>query len=202
MRAYSLVRRGWLVDPQDHARLNRLGARRTTPARHTGTTISRPSRERKYVGLWPWGKKTNVRNPPPGDYQEERPIDEVAKGSAAPPRRITEDAVFVYSSRLTRRQPSGPSRGKKGRWLGLGWRGPHLPGPVKLQKWRNDAGVRAAWGWVRRLRGICTMHTRMRRTLAEERILSVVGAGCCATRLDGRQAKPSGVADTRERCRT
>jgi DNA invertase Pin-like site-specific DNA recombinase len=64
--------------------------------------VKRVLRNTKYIGIWPWGRKTNVRNPLTGDImQEERPIEEAAKMMRERPHlRIIDDATFCKAQAL------------------------------------------------------------------------------------------------------
>ena len=79
--------------------LTRLGApkdhRSTKPGWHHDY-VKRLLRNEKYIGIWPWGRKTNVRNPLTGQIlQEARPTEEAMKWVRERPHlRLIDDATF------------------------------------------------------------------------------------------------------------
>ena len=99
--------------PKDH--------RATLPAWRTDYVV-RALRNRKYIGIWPWGRKTNVRNPLTGKItQEDRSPEEWAEFERERPElRIIEDEQFFRAQGILDdnqnrmkavRQPSGQVRG-------------------------------------------------------------------------------------------
>src|SRR5262249_18565090 len=75
----------------------------TAPKDHRSTTpewrseyVTGMLRNRKYIGVWPWGAKTNVRNPLTGQVrQEDRPPAEAARYERERPNlRLVDDDTF------------------------------------------------------------------------------------------------------------
>jgi hypothetical protein len=122
----------WFVDELRSVRwiareLNRLHA----PKDHRATTkhwhhqlIVEVLKNKKYIGVWPWGEKKNVRNPLDGRVtQEDRPEEESAKWTRHfPDLRLISDEIFeAAAARLTenarkvehRRRPNGTLTGSR-----------------------------------------------------------------------------------------
>ncbi|MGE3807323.1 MAG: recombinase family protein, partial [Gemmataceae bacterium] len=57
---------------------------------------------RKYIAIWPWGRRTNVRNPLTGQVrQEDRPFEEAIKWERERPHlRLVEDEIFFKSQAI------------------------------------------------------------------------------------------------------
>ena len=87
--------------PKDH--------RATTPGWHHDY-VKRLLRNEKYIGIWPWGRNTNVRNPLTGQIiQEQRPPEEAAKWVRERPHlRLIDDVTFFKAQACsTSSRPSG-----------------------------------------------------------------------------------------------
>jgi DNA invertase Pin-like site-specific DNA recombinase len=142
----------------------------------------------KYIGIWSWGKRTNVRNPLTGQVrQDERPIEEVAKWQRERPElRIIEDDLFFKAQALLDENER--------RWQASRTDSGRFRGPIRnvaqprhllqqLIKCRSCgstfqiSGVRGMYlvcaGY---LRGACNCRTRLPRELAERKILQAIGA--------------------------
>ncbi len=79
--------------PKDH--------RSTTPGwRHDN--VRALLRNTKYIGIWPWGKLTNVRDPNSGVlWQEERPLEETLKWvRERPDLRIIDDELYFKAQAI------------------------------------------------------------------------------------------------------
>src|SRR5436305_8614027 len=83
--------------------------RRRAPKDHRATTpgwhhqyVRNVLRNEKYIGIWPWGRLTNVRNPLTGQIlQEERPAEEAARWVRERPHlRLIDDATFCQAQAL------------------------------------------------------------------------------------------------------
>jgi len=79
--------------PKDH--------RSTTPGWHHDM-VKRVLRNQKFIGIWPWGKKTNVRNPLTGDIKQElRPEGDSGKQVRERPQlRIIDDITYFRAQAL------------------------------------------------------------------------------------------------------
>jgi DNA invertase Pin-like site-specific DNA recombinase len=64
--------------------------------------VRRALRNRKYIGVWPWGRSTNVRNPLTGQVaQEARPEEEAERWVRERPElRLIDDATFFRAQAL------------------------------------------------------------------------------------------------------
>ncbi|HVL14985.1 MAG TPA: recombinase family protein [Gemmata sp.] len=171
--------------------LTRSGA----PKDHRSTTtqwrqqyVVRVLRNRKYIGIWPWGVKTNVRNPLTGRVcQEDRPPAEAAKYERERPHlRIVEDdwTFFRAQGLLDDNQSCAAAhRRGKGRLSGSTkdlQRPRHLlQGVVRCGACGSVFKVAGAWGKYLSCggytTGACPVRTRLRRDRAERLILGVVG---------------------------
>ncbi|MHC4405306.1 MAG: recombinase family protein, partial [Planctomycetota bacterium] len=105
--------------------LNRLGA----PKDHRATTtqwrhqyLRRLLQNRKYIGLWPWGEKKNVRDPLTGKVrQKDRTPEECEQWLRHLPHlRLVEDEVFEAAQRLLKinQDAHAGSRKKNGKLNG------------------------------------------------------------------------------------
>lgn len=144
-------------------------------------------RNRKYIGIWPWGRLTNVRNPLTGQIsQEERPPDEAAKYERERTHlRIVEDGTYFQAQGLLDENQAkvAAHRSDKGRLRGStndSQRPRHLlQGLVRCAECNSPFTVGGADGkyLVCRgyLTGACPVRTRLRRDLAERLLLGVIG---------------------------
>lgn len=171
--------------------------RRQAPKDHRATRpnwhhdyVKRVLRNRKYVGVWPWGRKTNVRHPLTGQvWQEDRPIEEAVRWERERPQlRIIDDDTFFRAQALLDEFDAkfNASRREKGRLAGsaAGAGQPRhlLQGLVKCGhgeqcgctfqvngacgKYLGCSGYKA---------GSCSCKTRLPRKLAERLILQAIG---------------------------
>lgn len=183
------VGEGWSLD-RIARELTRLGA----PKDHRSTTkgwhheyVRRVLRNEKYVGVWAWGKATNVRNPLTGAIaQEGRPPGEVAKWIRhRPDLRLVEDDLFLRAQGLLDQLEAkwSASRTDKGRLRGsAGGAAPPrhlLQGLIKCSGCGSTFQVNGAngkyLGCAGYKRGLCGCKTRLPRKLAEEQLLAAVG---------------------------
>src|SRR5262249_5478634 len=172
--------------------LNRLGVpkdhRATTPHWHH-QQVAALLRNKKYVGVWPWGRKKHVRNPLTGQVaQESRPADECEKWTRYFPNlRILSDGMMDgAAARLAanvllqehRRRADGRLAGST---TGNAANQPRhllsrLPrcGTCGAAFRVGGAGGRclACPNWAK---GTCTCKTQVRRSLAEGLILGAIG---------------------------
>jgi site-specific DNA recombinase len=170
--------------------LTRLGA----PKDHRSTTtqwrhayVIKVLGNRKYIGIWPWGLKTNVRNPLTGKIrQEDRPPEEAAKYERERPhlRLVEDDQYFKAQAMLDEneakcaavRQNTGKLRGST---KDLGNPRHLLQGVVRCGVCGSGFKVSGAHGRYLECGGYgtgqCQVRTRLRRDLAERMILNVIG---------------------------
>jgi len=168
--------------------LNRLKA----PKDHRATTpdwrhdlVRKVLGNEKYIGIWPWGRKTNVRNPLTGQIiQEARPPEEAAKWVRERPQlRLIEDLQFFKAKALLDEFENkyGPVRGEAGRLRGS------VPGQATprhmlqgLFKCRCGAtlqvcGVDGKYlGCPNFKRGLCRSKTYLLREIAEQRLSEAI----------------------------
>lgn len=172
--------------------LNRLGA----PKDHRSTTrfwhhsyLPRLLGNEKYVGVWSWGRKKNVRNPLTGQVrQEDRPQGEREKWRRYFPelRIVTDEMREGALARLddnARKQES--VRGEGGRLAGsrTGNAAAHprhlLSGLIRCEACGAAFQVGGAGGKYMRCpnwaKGVCGCKTQLRRELAERLILEALG---------------------------
>lgn len=170
--------------------LTRQGA----PKDHRSTTPEwRPEyvagllRNRKYVGVWPWGVRTNVRNPLTGQVrQENRPPAEAARYERERPhlRLVDDDTFFKAQGLLDENEAKVRAvRGSDGRLRG--WT-KNLRQPCHLLQGlitcgACGSGFRVAGADGKYLgcggyrTGKCSVRTKLRRDRAGRLILGVVG---------------------------
>ena len=104
--------------------LNCLGA----PKDHRATTtewshqlVAGLLKNRKYIGIWPWGERKNFRNENGAIRQELRPATETEKWARHfPELRIIDDETFSKAQELLEKnaEAHGKRRGKKQRFTG------------------------------------------------------------------------------------
>ncbi len=172
--------------------LNRLSApkdhRSTKPHWHH-QYVARLLANQKYIGLWPWGQAKNVRDPSTGQVSQEFRADEDTKKwtRSFPQLQIIDTETWeAAQARLEknraeqehRRKPDGRLRGSK---TGNAQNHPRY---LLSQTALCDAcGVRLVVTGINgkylicpnAIKGVCTCKTQLRRELAEEMILDVIG---------------------------
>ncbi|MCE9564897.1 MAG: recombinase family protein [Planctomycetes bacterium] len=167
-----------LKAPKDHRST-------TTEWRHryVGELLRNP----KYIGIWPWGLKTNVRNPLTGQvHQEDRPPEEAAKYQRERPHlRLVDDETFFLAQGLLDENAAklAAVRTKQGSLRGstkdLANPRHLLQGVVKCGVCGSGFHVSGADGMYLACGGYrtgrCQLRTRLRRKLAERLILEVIG---------------------------
>jgi len=173
--------------------LNRLGApkdHRATTHRWTHQLVSTLLRRMKYVGIWPWSGKKNVRNPLTGQvHQEDRLAEETDKWIRRfPELQIIDTTVFAAAQVLLeeydrlaegRRRPNGQLGGSVS---GNSKTAPrHLLANLlrceKCESVFHVGGGRARYLSCSNYKtgGTCTCKTMVLRTVAERIILQVIG---------------------------
>lgn len=172
--------------------LNRLQA----PKDHRATTkgwhhsyLTRLLKNRKYVGMWPWGQRKNVRDPLTGNVRQvERAAEETEKWQRHfPDLQLVDQETFDAAQRLlaNNQAASGKSRGKRGRLVGSqrgqAARQPRhlLSGLVRCAVCGRTFSVGGSNGKYlfcpSYATGSCTCKTQLRRERAERMILAAVG---------------------------
>jgi DNA invertase Pin-like site-specific DNA recombinase len=169
--------------------LNRRGAAKDHRAR---TKEWRPElvvkllRRKKYIGIWPWGERTNVRNPLTGKIrQKKRPLAEAVKFvRERPDLRLVEDEVFFKAQGLLDEAKArmASCRDEKGRLRGSTKddRNPrHLLQRLVVcgacGRTFQVSGARGVYlGCAGRLSGTCPVKTRLPRKQAERMLLQWV----------------------------
>jgi len=166
-----------LKAPKDH--------RSTTQAWHPDY-VRRVLRNEKYIGIWPWGRKTNVRNPLTGQLvQEARPPQEVSRWIREHPHlRLVDDETFYKAQALLDeneakldavRRDNGQLAGSR-----CGTASPRhlLQGLFKcggcgstFQIVGSHGGYLGCAGYKR---GLCQCRTQLPRHLAESMILKAI----------------------------
>jgi site-specific DNA recombinase len=179
---------GWKIDriTRELTRLNAPKDHRSTKPGWHHDYVKRALRNEKYVGVWPWGKNTNCRDPLTGQvYQEGRPVEEVAKWTRLRPNlRIVDDDVFAAAQVIldANEEKWAAAHGEKGRFTGP------RPEPAAARHLLQGLVVCGACGGTfqvcgangrylscaRAKRGLCEVGTWLPRALAEERLLAVV----------------------------
>jgi hypothetical protein len=172
--------------------LNHLGA----PKDHRATTrywhhqqVTELLKNKKYVGVWTWGKDKNIRNPLTGQVsQEERPEEASKKWTRTFPELgiISDEWMDAAASRLAenarvqenRRLPDGKLRGSR---TGDAASNPRhlLSGLVRCEACKVIFRVSGAHGKYLRCpnwdNGMCECKTQIRRERAERMILEIIG---------------------------
>ncbi|HEY2785811.1 MAG TPA: recombinase family protein [Fimbriiglobus sp.] len=169
--------------------LNRLGApkdhRAKTPE-WRGQYITSLLRRKKYIGIWKWGEKTNVRNPLTGKVrQEKRSVAEVAKFLRERHElRLVDDDIFFKAQGLLddARAKVEAHRGDKGRFNGS-TKDAHHPRHLLQQLIKCGAcghtyqvsGAHGKYlGCVGYQKGTCGTRTRLLRSRGEQILLDWV----------------------------
>lgn len=185
----------FVVERRSLAWITRELTRRQAPKDHRATTpqwrqsyVVRLLRNTKYIGLWSWGKKTNVRNPLTGQIrQEDCPSEELAAFTHEyPDLRIVADEVFFQAQGLLdhNEEVLRQHRQKDGRLRGstVDTQNPRhlLQGLVKCAQCQSTFQVAGAHGRYLRCdgyrTGICPVKTQLRRELVERMLLDQIGA--------------------------
>ncbi len=171
----------WLTQagvPKDH--------RSTTPGWHP-QAVRRALRNEKYIGLWAWGKATNVRNPLTGQIsQEGRPAEDVAKWVRHRPHlQLVDDATFAAAQAKLDQEEArcAAHRAADGRLRGsrAGTASPRhlLQGLIKCAACGGTFQVSGAngkyLGCAGYQKGVCAVKTRLPRQAAEHKLLAVIG---------------------------
>jgi len=184
----------FVVDRQPLVWIVRELTRLDAPKDHRATTkpwrqsyVVRVLRNRKYIGIWPWGLKTNVRNPLTGRvHQEDRPPEEAAQYERERPLlRIVEDEPFFRAQSLLDENEAKVAANRKssGRLCGstkdLARPCHLLQGVVRCGVCRAGFKVAGAYGTYLECGGYrtgqCRVKTRLRRERAERLILDTLG---------------------------
>lgn len=142
-------------------------------------------RSEKYVGIWPWGRTRVVRNPLTGKVEKVyRSENECAKWTRVRlDLQIIEDEVFEAAQRQLDAQSESLRihRDRKGRLSGRPKGATHkhlLSGLLRCSECGSALGCydesRVYLVCPGRIRGFCSLATRARRKLAEERIVAAV----------------------------
>lgn len=177
-----------LAAPKDH---------RATTARWHHQLVTNALRNRKYVGIWPWGEKMNVRNPLTGKvHQEDRPAEDTDKWVRRfPELQIIDTTLFAAAQvRLDenarrvegRRRPDGQMGGSAS---GNSDTAPRhlLTGLIRCEACGAVFHVGGTNGRYlncsgHRIGGECTCKTQVLRTVAEKVILREIGQRILADR--------------------
>ena len=172
--------------------LNRLGApkdhRASTPKWHH-QYLPPLLRNRKYIGIWPWGEKKNVRNPLTGQVrQEDRSEEECEQWTRHfPELQLIDNESFEFAGRLLQanvdkadvnRKPDGKLNGSE-----AGTAKDHPRHLLSLLICCQACGARFYVGGANGKylfcpnydRGTCTCQTKLRRDRAERLILGAIG---------------------------
>ncbi len=169
--------------PKDH---------RSTTTKWRHSYVVRLLRNRKYIGIWPWGLKTNVRNPLTGQvHQEDRPPQEAAKYERERPNlRLVDDETFFQAQGIldeneaklaaVRQMAVGEKRGcLRGSTKDLANPRHLLQGVIRCGGCSSGFKVCGAHGRYLECGGYqtggCLVRTRLRRDLAERHILDLIG---------------------------
>jgi DNA invertase Pin-like site-specific DNA recombinase len=172
--------------------LNRLGApkdHRASKKNWRHQYLPRLLRNVKYIGLWPWKQKMNVRDPLTGNrHQEDHPPEETEKWLRHFPHlRLIDDETFEQAQRLLQKNDEvyGAVRKKKGKLAGssreASRRHPRhlLQGLLVCKECESTLSVGGSGaeyffcpGYVM---GICSCKTQLPRALARTMVLDEIG---------------------------
>ncbi len=171
-------------------------------------------RNPKYVGLWAWGRATNVLNPITGRVrQEECPPEDAAQFTRErPDLRIVDDALFSQAQGLLDENEArlAGCRGASGR-LGGSTRDAQRPrhllqGLVKCAACGSTFKVAGANGKYLKCdgssTGVCIVKTQLPRERAERELLKVVGAAVLRNPAWRAAVHAAAGADWQSRVRT
>ncbi len=180
---------GWSI-----SRIAKELTRSAAPKDHRSTTagwhpqaVRRALRNEKYVGLWWWGRATNVRNPLTGQIsQEGRPAEEVAKWARHRPHlRLVDDSTFAAAqAKLDQEEAKCAAHRTTEGWLRGSRAGTAAPrhllqGLIKCAACGNTFQVGGAngkyLGCAGYQKGVCSVKTRLPRHAAEHKLLAVIG---------------------------
>ena len=170
--------------------LTRLGVpkdHRSLTTKWTQDLVRKRLRSLKYIGIWSWGKKTNVRDPSSGAVrQEDRPLEEIAQWERQRPElRIIDDDTFFKAQALldendaacaAYRQNDGTLKGSRG----SDHRQPRhlLQGLIRCAscggRFHTNGLKKRYMVCANYLNGSCTCRTRLPRELAERLILAAL----------------------------
>lgn len=173
----------WIVNeltrlqvPKDH---------RSTTTDWTRAAVIGILRSPKYIGIWPWGKMKNIRNPLDGQItQEERTEEDIIQYTREfPELRIVDDETFAAVQKLLDRNKEDCARFRQlnGQLNGSpkGQQRKHLLSTVlqcrcgkKLYVGGSNARYLFCAGT---LSGTCQCKTQLPRALAEQMILTTIG---------------------------
>ncbi|MDB5306861.1 MAG: hypothetical protein JWO38_1063 [Gemmataceae bacterium] len=179
----------WSID-----QITRELTRQNAPKDHRATKphwhhdyVLRVLKKRKYLGVWPWGRKTNVRNPLTGQVsQEDRTVAEVVKYERERPAlRLIDDLTFFKAEELLAANAAkiGACRTPDGRIRGStrdSSRPRHLlQGLIRCGACGAVFQVSGAGGRYLGCTGYragsCACRPRLRRDRAERLVLAAVG---------------------------
>lgn len=174
--------------------LNRLGA----PKDHRSRTkewhhsyLPRLLANRKYIGLWPWGRMKNVRDPETGDISQEPRSEEETKDweRQFPELRIIDDETFAAAQRLLAENVARQARRhdrETGEFTqdqaGAAVDSPRhlLSGLIRCKvcgRYFNVGGANGKYLFCRGYQlGVCTCQTTLRRDLAEKLSLEAISS--------------------------
>jgi site-specific DNA recombinase len=172
--------------------LNRRGApkdHRSSTPNWTSANVSSVLKNRKYIGIWPWGNRVNVRDPMTGKtHQEERPSEDTERWLRHfPELRLIDDETFSKAQQLLAqlRDAHAGNRDDQGWLLGSSERSSKshprhlLAGLIECQHCGRRLYVGGPNGKYLICRGyamgVCPCMTQLRRDLAEELILRAIG---------------------------
>jgi hypothetical protein len=160
--------------------------RSTTPHWHHDYVV-RILRNRKYIGIWRWGQKTNVRDPLTGNvHQEDRPEEEVVKWERhRPDLRIISDQMFQIAQQRLDEMAAKYKRKKtgllSGSYPGSAHENPRylLSGLIFCRECGTNFHVGGPYGHYlvcpRANQSACTCRTKLNRAQAERMIGEVIG---------------------------
>ncbi|MFO0825905.1 MAG: recombinase family protein [Gemmataceae bacterium] len=184
---YVVERRSLIWIARELTRLKAPKDHRSTTTEWRHCYVVGVLRSPKYIGIWPWGAKTNVRNPLTGRvHQEDRPPEEAAKYQRERPHlRLVDDEMYFLAQGLLDENEAklAAVRQKQGRLRGstkdLANPRHLLQGVVKCGACGSIFKVAGAHGKYLECGGYrtgrCQLRTRLRRDLAERLLLGVIG---------------------------